>query len=300
MQKTKYLIKFKKLEYTIDLINNECIFLNSPFNFNDPLDSYFVQLFGEIRGEVSISIQEYIDIGKQIYVFCGTTEENLTNMLMWSHYGNFHKGIALKYIIPEDLKGVLKNVDYDQCHHEEFMKAINHGNLLNLPPTTREQKERNILDSVFYKGKEWEYEQEARYVKKIKDKENHYDYGWKVEGVYLGCKFLDNSSEELEGLIKLIDLCCAKKIKIFVMNYMYDKNDKKIKLNSSQWIENEHILEIENYSRIKRDILNELVKRLEKSFKGEVLKEFIRKISEKTFDEKSRNELIITRGKLGF
>ena len=59
------------------------------------------------------------------------------------------------------------------------------------------------------------------------------------------------------------------------------------------------ILEIENYSRIRRKIVRELTKRLERSFKGKILKSFIKEISEETFDKKMQNEMRKARLSLG-
>ena len=236
MEETTHLIKFKSLEYTRDLIKDKSVYLNSPFNFNDPLDSYFIQLFGKNKEDMPISLQKYIDLSKEIHIFCGTFEKNLENVLLWSHYGNFHKGVALKYKIPKVLEGNLRRVEYGKHDHIDFMEAINYGNPLNLPSTTLEEKDKNIINSVFLKDKEWEYEQEIRYVKKIKNKENALETGWEIEEVYLGCKILDSSDKDLEEILRLVELCKSKQIKIFEMTYEYDEKKRKMCLNKSKWI----------------------------------------------------------------
>jgi Protein of unknown function (DUF2971) len=208
-------LKFKTIDHGVDLIKNQAVFLNSPFNFNDPLDSYFATLFGQSKAYLPLSIQEYIDIAAELGIFCGTTVENLTNVLMWTHYADYHRGIALKYTIPDQLIGQLESVKYDNHLHEDFMKAIGYRNPMEIPDTTSAEKEQAIFRSVFLKNIEWKYEDEVRYVKRIKKAESRIEQGWKVDEVYFGYKFLSNSEADLEQLIAIVDLCLEKGIRVY-------------------------------------------------------------------------------------
>ncbi len=75
----KSVVKFKNITHVTDLIKNRAIFLNSPFNFNDPLDSYLATLFGQRKNFFPLSIQGYMDIATELGIFCGTTPANLTS-----------------------------------------------------------------------------------------------------------------------------------------------------------------------------------------------------------------------------
>jgi hypothetical protein len=178
------------------------------------------------------------------------------------------------------------------------MKAINFGNPLNLPELPIEEKEKNIIKSIFCKNKEWEYEKEIRYVKKIGKTDVPFEYGWKIEELYLGYKYLDNTDEKLEELIEIINLCLDKGIKIFTMDYLYDKEKKEMLLKKMDWIKSEHILERENYDRIIRSIKRELLERLKKSNKGVILEEFIKQTSQEIVKKSIDKMLLDARMKM--
>lgn len=128
----EYLPKFKNLSYAIDLIRNDTIYLNNPFNFNDPLDSYFITLLNEDGYANYAPIKNYIDLPKNIKIFCATKTENLVNVLMWTHYADFHRGIAIKYKVPEKLTGTLDQIQYDDRGQKEFFEALGKGNPLKI------------------------------------------------------------------------------------------------------------------------------------------------------------------------
>lgn len=299
MEKYKYICKFKNFEYIKDLIDKEAIFLNNPLNFNDPLDTYFAQFFDVNDKIKTMNIKEYLEIGKRLGIFCGTTENNIENVLLWSHYAENHKGVMIKYIIPEILEGKLEKVNYNEHSHEEFMKTIGYGNPFKCINETKEEKEAKILDSVFLKTNEWKYEEEIRYVKTNVSRDNPYEYEWKIDSIYLGAKYLKNSTEELKEIDCLVKMCMKKKIKVFTMSYEYCKIQKKMKLEYSKWVPEGERLEIENYSKILREIEGELLIRLENSIEGRLLEKYIGKISKRVFEEKQEEERTKTMIKLG-
>jgi len=95
-----YIYKFKNTNHLIDIVKNDSIYLSSPFDFNDPLDSYFCTMLVNSRDStVELVLEEYITISKTLRVFCGTKKTNMNNILMWSHYADFHKGVLIKYKI---------------------------------------------------------------------------------------------------------------------------------------------------------------------------------------------------------
>lgn len=290
MENYQYVLKFKGIDFAIDSIVNSTIYLNRANNFNDPLDSFIVQLMGEVTKTTPLPLRDYINIGKKTGIFCATNIDNLTNVLLWSHYADSHKGIVLKYKVPQNISGKLKSVDYDVHSHESFMEAINHGNPLNLPATTYEEKEEQVMDSIFLKDSPWKYEKEIRYVKKLDDEYSNFENNWEVAEVYLGCQYLSNPNEKLEELHRLIDLCDKKKIKVHRMNYEYNNNSKRMELKPTEWLSSQMVLEVENWSRIRREIRRELAKRFSNTYTGKVLKEIIAEISEETFDKKMEIE----------
>jgi len=53
------MLKFKGLDYVLDIVKDEYIFLNSPINFNDPLDSYFITMINENGFEERTLLKDY-------------------------------------------------------------------------------------------------------------------------------------------------------------------------------------------------------------------------------------------------
>lgn len=287
-----HILKFKNLGYLTDQIKNNAIYLNSPLNFNDPLDSYFITMFGSDETTEAKLFTEYLDIGKSIAVFCGTTFDNLNNVLMWTHYADFHRGVALKYKIPASVNGTIRPVNYDKHEHADFMAAIGGGNPYNIPNRTADEKEDAILKSVFLKNSEWGYENELRYVKRLNKMESRIEYGWSIEEIYLGCRFLNNDDEKLEEIMRIVDLCLERKIRIYTMTYHLDSKAKRFMLAYEPWIENENCMMEENYCRIKRSILQEMKKRTLKSIKGRIVEEIARDIAKEEIDRKWQEELL--------
>lgn len=290
MENHQYVLKFKGIDFAIDSIINSTIYLNRANNFNDPLDSFITQLMGEATRITPFPLRDYINIGKNTGIFCATKIDNLSNVLLWSHYADSHKGLVLKYKVPKNISGKLESVDYDTHSHEAFMDAINYGNPLNLPSSKYEEKEEQVVNSIFLKDSPWEYEKEIRYVKKFDDEHSCFETDWEVTEVYLGCHYLSNSNEDLEEIHKLIDICNDKMIRVYRMKYEYSYNTKRMELKPTEWLSSEMIREVENWSRIRREITEELTKRYSNTYTGKIIKEIIKEVSKEIFDEKMEIE----------
>jgi hypothetical protein len=292
----KCILKFKNINHVFEMIKTSTVSLNNPYCFNDPIDSYFCTLFGGSKNGLPAKLHEYVDIANDLRVFCGTKSENINNVLMWSHYANFHKGVAIKYIVPEDKENLVNEVDYLHIRHEEFIKAIGNGNPKNIPDYNAEQKREMILRSVFEKTNEWCYEKEIRYAKFLSRNDSNIEQGWKVVELYLGYKYLDSTQEELKEIIRIIDLCIEKKIKIYTMSYEYNENIKKFVLHNNPWLSSYVIDEMENYEQIRRSILNTLKGKYLESQDGLIVKSIIEDICIKAINsilDKKIGETII-------
>lgn|GEM_PF-1764088 len=286
----KYLVKFTSIDFAMDILKKNYVFLSSPLNFNDPLDSYFVTLVGRRPSiETRWALKEYLDISEETYVFCGTFEKNIENVLMWSHYGNGHKGIALKYKIPDSYSGKLDRVSYDVNSHEEFANAIGNGNPFKVPKKDESERNKLVEDSIFIKDKEWSYEKEIRYTKKFKNNEDTIEYGWNVESVYIGSEYLNNDNKHLKELLSIIDFCLKQEIEVFLMDYLFDKEQKKYRLRKRPMLEKER--KYEDYSLIRKNIISELKTRFKESIDGEVLIELVKEISRKEAEECNKRQL---------
>lgn len=114
-----------------------------------------------------------------------------TEQLLWAHYADKHKGIALAFETPED--GLLK-VEYDPS---EIRKKFN----LTDNPT---ENENEFLDLAKVKFKEWEYEKEYRLLVNFKncllDKGQYFitfSDNLVLRKIVLGCRFDHKKNKEL-------------------------------------------------------------------------------------------------------
>ena len=101
-------------------------------------------------------------------------------MLMWAHYGNSHKGIAIKYNTKRLLDSLgMENdklPDYSKINYLDFERYLNNDNKKN--PNKLDPILINFINSIV-KSDIWKYENEWRILFKIKDTERK-KYYWKI------------------------------------------------------------------------------------------------------------------------
>lgn len=138
------------------------------------------------------------------------------NVLMWSHYCDSHKGVALELQCINDLDSpwlIAQPVTYQNsppmlATKQEWIKSITG------------QKPLNVNDWRFYepftitKTKEWEHEKEWRVVSFCRKGETGYfsDYNFnprELRSVYLGCDISDEDAADIISLLKF-DLAHVK------------------------------------------------------------------------------------------
>ena len=96
-------------------------------------------------------------VDKQIRITC-LTENPPTQILMWSHYGDYHKGMCLEY-------------DFTYCEEEIFqmlmpISYVNKPLQINCISTDNSSyQECNVLSSILIKASDWAYEKEWRLIK---------------------------------------------------------------------------------------------------------------------------------------
>lgn len=157
---------------------------------------------------------------KNLRICCVADHSKLSynEPLMWSHYANSHKGIAIKYKISEDV----------------LNKYNDENQLLKLCPIAyRDSKpltDSITLDNAFFaKGQCWKYEAEHRLIYFTKDssklkesdnktgKDKRKDYlplsGFGIEGVYFGAEIDPKKLKEIREITK------GKGIPTFKMKY---------------------------------------------------------------------------------
>jgi hypothetical protein len=233
--------KYRKLEdeiNTLNLIKAGELFFTSPNNLNDPFDSRisfnFISLSDfEVKIYMTTLYQRLISIGKNPTVtannlnqlFINRTElqklnddinfdvtnkkigvfsssKDWDNLLLWSHYGDHHKGIVVglneEKIISDNKFLICGDVHYPQDNNPPIL----------LPSMSTEQL---MHTRFFYKAKDWSYENEFRLVYDLQP--DFFDRKifcpLSIEEITFG--FRVNVSEYQE----LIGLCKSKGMKVY-------------------------------------------------------------------------------------
>jgi len=156
---------FRKLEtYLYPSLMNEEITLSAPYKFNDLFDCIILKLLelNRVDNEARFFLETYNDIAR-IRCFVRDSEKEecekaYLNNRMWGLYGDSHCGICLRYHLNSDLISqnigprriaILKEVEYSDNMMDAF--DINQNSI-------------SYDKTFFLKTKEWEYENELRYL----------------------------------------------------------------------------------------------------------------------------------------
>lgn len=95
-----------------------------------------------------------------------------SSFLMWSHYAKGHRGVCIEFEIDEDDINLVQ-VDYsNKMYSFELTKAMEIGlghKLAKKKIEIDENKYRYMLNPLFLKSADWEYEQEVRYIFSLKN-----------------------------------------------------------------------------------------------------------------------------------
>lgn len=111
-------------------------------------------------------VLHYVQRSTFVSCFC----ESVSNMLLWSHYADSHKGFALGYDFRSEENKKFKDSLYPVVYSDEKFDAKRHIHVLQLSmdfggvPVYGDEWEGDIKCSLF-KSKEWEYEEEWRLMK---------------------------------------------------------------------------------------------------------------------------------------
>jgi hypothetical protein len=139
------------------------------------------------------------------------------DILMWSHYADFHKGLCFQFDILEDIDffTVAKKVEYS-----DRLQAYNHFT----------ESEKITEKIIIPKYKEWEYEEEVRIIKTVEDIKSNkgsQSFRFKPEAlkkIIFGCKADSKMIHEYKKL------CNNDRMRHVEFSQMQQKNDGTYKL----------------------------------------------------------------------
>ena len=166
-------------KYLFQSLINESIGLTSPGYFNDPFDSPILELLNNDE-DFSQYIRQAYNEGLKVSCFSSNiklpreethtdeiinTEEKLKgalpeylNELMWTHYADSHKGVCIKYNFPNSFTKFVHNSDGIACFFNDVIYSDSDISQYSKKDSI------NMKDAFFLKGKQWEYENELRFL----------------------------------------------------------------------------------------------------------------------------------------
>ena len=184
--KENHTLKFSKINrYLLDSLVHSRLHFARPETLNDPFDcqvdpkkslkNAFEQSSGlskksletlfdnEFQNVLNKSLQGFKDYG----VFSASHKSSLECPLLWSHYGNEHKGICLVYSIPtafcsfgnNGVIGIL-NVEYGENLLTDWLKEL--PSKIEIHSIAFEEMMKKILT---IKSSCWKYEDEVRIIR---------------------------------------------------------------------------------------------------------------------------------------
>ena len=220
------LFAFRKCnEYLYKSLINEQLNLSSPSEFNDPFDCPILVLLKIYEDDVNKLILKAYNDTLKVSCFMRNikllpengnliTDDNgkpihkkkheldadeYLNEQMWAHYADFHKGICIKYHFNKKMTNTI--VDSDKIisyfmdikySDEDMLKYSNKDSI-------------SVEESFFLKGKNWEYENELRYLYfDIDDTGKHKQINIPncIEAVYFGVKCSQANKDTIMKILK--------------------------------------------------------------------------------------------------
>ncbi|KTT49722.1 hypothetical protein SB11R_10345 [Pseudomonas oryzihabitans] len=214
-----YLYKYQSVtQYTLQSLANQTVWLSSPASFNDPFDCAInldrKKLEESVAHAVDLITQDAVSedslklptdsdeiaytqlrdglraLMQKIGVFC--LSETPNEILMWSHYADYHKGFCIEYRLDETspLKGMVKPVRYTDVYPSLSLK--------NLPSGAEE----NFIDiCVYTKAKQWSYEREWRAIMPVGEK--LYRTPAPISAIIFGARMTDVHKEAVYEILHL-------------------------------------------------------------------------------------------------
>lgn len=190
------------IEYFLNLNDSE----RGNIKFNDSDYSYSTKRFELLSekknllnkkiNEIGIlSLSSNSNINQFLTVSVPEKNDPRTNLIMWSHYADSHKGFIIEF--REDF---IEGIDIQKVEYSDERDII-----------TFEDIDNNNFDKLFFKKSlEWFYEQEYRAILKLDDADKITDDNIhlfefdksKVNSITFGCNMSKDNKKEIMDLIK--------------------------------------------------------------------------------------------------
>lgn len=142
------LYHFLNAQYALDAIRQQRYKLSTYDNLNDPLELFATDMSDHALRVAFRGVKD--DIAARIGMLCCSKNWNTT--LLWSHYADRHRGIALEFEVAEDL-----------ANHVEYREKRVPMTAASLDADFFGDKRSGVEHAMLkVKGSDWAYEDEVR------------------------------------------------------------------------------------------------------------------------------------------
>ncbi|MFA6740551.1 MAG: DUF2971 domain-containing protein [Arcobacteraceae bacterium] len=161
----------------------------------DELEEKKKLLNDKINNMGILSLSSNNNINQLLTVSVPDKKDPRTNILMWSHYANYHRGFVIEF-----KQDFIKNLDIQKVKYSSKRNILTYEDI----------KENNFNHILFEKSVEWAYEQEYRAIlsldkaDKVLDN-NIYLFKFdksKINSITFGCKMPEENKKTIIDLIK--------------------------------------------------------------------------------------------------
>lgn len=194
-------------EKVSNLLNNKlwlstCEGLNDPFEYHNLfLDVDYLKEYGWSDEDIHNCILDYDNFRNSVLIGSFTNTFN-SNMPLWAHYANNHKGICIEYEVIDCLK--IYPVSYESQRIEATHLIVNYLT------KSSEDKIKEVGDDFLVlllqscmKHQSWRYEEEYRIItynirkQKYGDNFNLDNLGLKLNAIHLGYNIEESHKQEM-------------------------------------------------------------------------------------------------------
>lgn len=174
-------------------------------NYRSELTCYSEEILKQIFSEYATKeVRSFLSKHLRIRSFSAQTADRTLNNIMFSHYGDSHKGLCYifdsKKLIPNELRKLLIKVVYDLPGPAsvEYKSSEEYSN---------EELEQIERDMVKIKSKGWDYENEWRLKINLANPSENINEIWEfepdaLEGIVLGLKTTKEDEERIKKLVE--------------------------------------------------------------------------------------------------
>lgn len=176
-------------------------------------DDDYKKISKELRNKYDEEIKKVQRHSREEMLITCFSERN-NSILMWSHYGNLHKGVCLEF---ENDINPLYIVNYSnekpKFNIELATKIVIDAKLKHKKPSLNDNLRENIISLFKTKSKDWEYEKEVRFITNVDEvrkglsifayqnvSDGKYYCNCTVKKIYIGVKA---NGEQLNRLIQM-------------------------------------------------------------------------------------------------